>query len=139
VNARRRIIHRTVFGALRSVHREWFPTMPFLAAVESLVILDEIITAQLDGKPFRTTTGLARSIGMPRVTLLRRLAYLEAKGVVCRDGQGQIVVSKKRIETAAADRLIEQLVQLITHSATALSELEPPVYNHASAETPNRR
>ena len=59
---------------------------------------------------------------MPRPTLLRRLAYLESKGLVHRDAQG-LRINPQMFE-AISDENIRGLRQIIIDAGTALSAVE---------------
>jgi hypothetical protein len=63
---------------------------------------------QLRGKPMNAQQ-IARLIGMPRTTVLRKLAYLVSKGHVCRDGTRYYVADQIILKTPLRDKLVRMV------------------------------
>jgi hypothetical protein len=106
---------------LRSVQRAYFPDTPFHEAVGLVVLTGAIVRAQASGQPV-SGHKLARELEMPRATLLRRLAELEAKGIVAREGN-EVRFSGALLATPGAG-LIRHTRTLILEAAAALSKMD---------------
>jgi hypothetical protein len=76
---------------------------------------------QLRGRPVNAQQ-IARSIGMPRTTVLRKLDYLVGKGHLCRDGTRYYVADKIILKTPLRDKLIH----MVYATADKLKHMEQP-------------
>lgn len=116
----RLIVADLLHHVLRSGHSA-FAELPFMEGVEVIVIVTAIYSAERRGETF-TKRGLSIHLGMPRPTLLRRLAYLESKGLVQRDAEG-LRINPQMFE-AISDENIRGLREMIIDAGTALSAVE---------------
>jgi hypothetical protein len=116
----RLIVAHLLHDVLRLGHSA-FAEMPFMEAVQTIVISTAIFAAESKGEPF-SVLGLSRHLQMPRATLHRRLAYLESKGIVTRDGR--VGLNPQMFKTPTGDENIRRLRQLIIDAGVALSKLD---------------
>jgi hypothetical protein len=115
-------VMRLVVDLLRHVHHVYFSDMAFPDSVETTLIAAEIAIAQDKGTPF-TARRLAAHLQMSRPTLLRRIAYLQQRGVLVRDQQA-LRFNADLTATSAARDAIRHSSQTIIDAAEDLSKME---------------
>jgi hypothetical protein len=120
----RLITARLLHDILRLGHSS-LPDLPFMQAVEILMITTSIFIAETEGTPLNAST-LSRHLGMPRPTLFRRLSFLASKGMVRRHGgpHGGLQLNPQMFRTEVRDRDIRRLRQLIIDAGVALSKTD---------------
>jgi len=99
-----------------------FGELPFMQAVEVIVIVTAIFLAESKGEPFKAL-GLSKHLGVPRATLFRRLAFLESKKIICRDAQG-LRINPRIFATPTRDEAVHRLRQIIITAGATLSKLD---------------
>jgi len=117
----RLIIGRMLHAILR-LGANTFPDLAFMECVEILVILTTIYIAEREAGPL-TASSLSVHLGMPRTTLLPRLAYLTTKEIVRRDDIG-LHINPQMFEAPIRDESIRRLRQIIFEYAAALSRVD---------------
>jgi len=117
----RLVVAHSLHDVLRLGHGG-FGELPFTQAVEVIVIVTAIFSAESNGEPF-SALGLSKHLGMPRATLFRRLSYLESKEIICRDAQG-LRINPRIFATPARDESIRHLRQIVINAGAKLSMLD---------------
>ena len=79
-------VARLTFALMRNTNVAFFPGMRFSDAIELYYISMAIFIGHLEGRPL-TVPKLARAVGYPRATLLRKVAALIEFGYVERVGR----------------------------------------------------
>jgi hypothetical protein len=97
-----------------------FGELPFMQAVEVIVIVTAIFLAENNGEPF-STSGLSKHLAMPRATMFRRLAFLEQKEIICRDAHG-LRINPRIFATPTRDEAVRRLRQIIIDTGATLSK-----------------
>jgi PAS domain S-box-containing protein len=118
----RLIVARLLHDVLRSGHRGGLTELPFMHAVEILVIISAILWAEREDKLFNALS-LSKHLGMPRATLFRRLSFLQSKKIVCRNADG-LRLNRQVWATPVRDENIRDLRQLIIDAGAALSKVD---------------
>jgi|SRR5215472_11234644 len=116
----RLITARLLHDILRLGHSS-LSDLPFMQAVEILMIVTSIFMAENEGTPLNASS-LSRLLGMPRPTLFRRLSFLTSKDIVRRDGGLQL--NPQIFRTEIRDRDIRRLRQIIIDAGIALSKMD---------------
>jgi len=108
---RRITIMRLVTDLLHHAHRWWFPELKFSKAVAMTVIVNEIVIAEVEGKPY-TVARLARRFQVTRPNMTTRIRYLVRKGLLTRDGQ-RIEFNHAAVQTAQAEESLKLAMQIV--------------------------
>jgi len=116
----RLITARLLHDILRLGHSS-LSDLPFMQAVEILMIVTSIFMAENEGTPLNASS-LSRLLGMPRPTLFRRLSFLTSKDIVRRDGGLHLNPQIFRTETRHRD--IRRQRQIIIDAGIALSKVD---------------
>ncbi len=82
----RAIMARTHLECAKNARRALFPNVPLYEAMQMILITRVIVVAQYSGHKI-SKAGIARTIGMPRQTLNRRISEMIVIGLVKQDGR----------------------------------------------------
>lgn len=90
---------------------------------DCVMVLSAVVLSTLQRRPFKTQK-LAEYLGMPRTTLIRRLADLEDDGWLSYSNKGHIIANEARLNSAEVADLCDQLSTLIHRTQELLLERE---------------
>ncbi len=90
-NAKQRVeILKMLLEVMRGFCSAYFNGSRFGSCAPDLILVGAIFVGQAEGRPMNATK-LAAFAGMPRATVIRRLAVLIREGLVVRAGSGFVV------------------------------------------------
>ena len=114
----RALIARLVLGLIRVIHRSRFgKANSMVCQVETLLVSGAVLLGEIDGHP-RTSSEIARIVGIPRPTAVRKLNELIRREVVQRRGKRYFMNEK---DIAQKDAYIDEAIGLIVNTRSTLS------------------
>lgn len=124
-----------IIAVMLELHRLWARTYldetEFGSSGDDLALCAAIFAGQVSGRPL-TPSKLAIVAGIPRATVIRKLATLQQRGVVTRDGGNTYTLSSASLDNPQARKTTDEVVRLLVALGRQLSEMNSDLVASAS-------
>jgi hypothetical protein len=119
----RLVLCRMMIDIMRTVHGAYAPAgEPFGARLEKFFIGLCIAVGDLDGRPF-SVAKIAAYMGVPRTTVVRRLARLQSWGLIEREGR-YYYLHEKTLNSLIGMRSYQQVRRVLNRATAELTILD---------------
>ena len=119
----RLVIARLSVSIFRVMVGTYLQSENFGSKAGDIILCDAVLVGQLERRAM-TAAKLASYCGIPRATAIRRLAYLEERGLVIRNARGRYLLPLNLIEAPEISSAVRTIEKLIHDAACALSKLD---------------
>lgn len=123
MNKQRVIVTRLGIDLLRGGAQNILGEPDFGAALETQVITMAVSLGHLEGRPM-TATKVSGFVGIPRTTVLRKLAALVAVGMFQRTSRGAYVFTPAAQDRQEVRDFMTQAISLIHRASAELSKMD---------------
>lgn len=113
---------RLTIDMVRLAYTAYFAGDNFASGSELVLLCMAVGIGQLEGKPM-SASKIAQYIGMPRATVMRKLAELQAMGLIERPTQRAYTLGMLETPGASHMRVIAALERRVHEASTELSKL----------------
>lgn len=126
----RLVIARLVLAIMRARAEHYYPELGLAASYELQMVATAVFIGHLGQHPLGATE-IGRMIGMPRPTVLRKLATLIRRGIVVKKGRGYCLVPEA-VNGPGIRAIVRGNIRRIRAAAKELSKMDE---NVASSDT----
>src|ERR1700752_3348365 len=117
--AEREIVARLFTGLMRNIQRAYLPDMTLVGAAELAMVAITVFLTEQNGR-IASVSAIARTTGLSRPTIRRRLAVLRRRGYVARRGRGYVMGEAFNLPTIR--RVLRRYMRLITDAHRKLDK-----------------
>jgi hypothetical protein len=119
----RLVLGRMMIDIMRTVHGAYAPASePFGVTLETCFIGLCIAVGDLQGMPF-SVAKIAAYMGVPRTTVIRKLAQLKSWGLIDREGR-RYYLREKTLNSAIGMRSHQQVRRILNRATAELAILD---------------
>jgi biotin operon repressor len=119
----RLVLCRLMIDIMRTVHEAYVPASePFGVHLETCFIGLCVAIGDLDGRPF-SVAKIAAYMGVPRTTVIRRLAQLKSWGLIDREGR-RYYLREKTLNSPLGMRSYQQVRSILNRATAELAILD---------------
>ncbi|MDT9046471.1 helix-turn-helix domain-containing protein [Escherichia coli] len=114
---------RLTIDMVRLAYSAYFSDDNFSSHADLVLLCMAVGIGQLEGRPM-SASKIAQYIGMPRVTVLRKLADLRARGLIERPTRRAYTLGSLEVPGPKHSRIIAALQRRVHEASTELSKLD---------------
>lgn len=120
---RGKVVCDLVIFVIKNVASGLLRTDLYTSSADRVLVLMGIWTGQADGRPM-TAAKLSEYMGMPRGTIIRKVAELKALGLIRDTGRGRLCIVFNASTSAAINRCLENDAKHIHSASRKLSRMD---------------
>lgn len=98
--------------AARLLSRAWFPGRRYASRADDLILIGALFIGTAEGRPMNASK-LSDYAGLPRSTVIRKLAAMERRGVVVKVGGG-FALSANAMNSVAAVEAAQAVAKVLS-------------------------
>ena len=119
----RLVLYRLMIDIMRTVHDAYVPASePFGARLETCFIGLCVAVGDLDGRPF-SVAKIGAYVGVPRTTVIRKLAQLESWGFIYREGR-RYYLREEKVNSPIGMRKYKRVRDILNRATAELAILD---------------
>ena len=119
----RLVLYRLMIDIMRTVHDAYVPANePFGVRLETCFIGLCVAVGDLDGRPF-SVAKIAAYVGVPRTTVMRKLAQLESWGFIYREGR-RYYLREEKLNSPIGMRKYNRVRDILNRATAELAILD---------------
>ena len=119
----RLVLYRLMIDIMRTVHDAYVPASePFGARLETCFIGLCVAVGDLDGRPF-SVAKIGAYVGVPRTTVIRKLAQLESWGFIYREGR-RYYLREEKLNSPIGMRKYKRVRDILNRATAELAILD---------------
>jgi len=117
------VLCHLMIDIMRTVHEAYVPASePFGVCLETCFIGLCVAVGDLDGRPF-SAAKIAAYVGVPRMTVIRKLAQLKSWGLIDREGM-RYYLRQKTFNSPVGMRTYQQVRSILNRATAELAILD---------------
>lgn len=120
----RLVVLKLIMGLMRSAHTAYFNRVrKFAPNSDYVLICLAVAIGEIDGKPL-SASRISEYIGMPRVSVMRKLTELQARGLIERPARSKYTFGSFALTPEEYEMVLASMKKMIHRASTELSKLD---------------